>query len=70
MLIICEVLGLGGQPWVSELLKLVRESPPHVFDSVLTTPSMVADILGDDAVTLLDITYYRVNDDTGTGYLV
>ena len=25
MLIICEVLGLGGQPWVSELLKLVRE---------------------------------------------
>ena len=24
---------------------------------------MVADILGDDAVTLLDIAYYRVNDD-------
>ena len=57
------IIGLGGQPWVSELLKLVRESPTHVFDSVLTTPSMVADILGDDAVTLLDIAYYRVNDD-------
>ena len=55
MLIICEVLGLGGQPWVSELLELVRESPSHAFDSVLGTPSMVADILGDDAVTLLDI---------------
>ena len=63
MLITYEVLGLGGQPWVSELLKLVRESPPHVFDSVLTTPSMVADILGDDVVALLDIAYYRVNDD-------
>ena len=55
MLIICEVLGLGGQPWVSGLLKVVWESPPRVFDSVLTTPSVVADILGDDAVTLLDI---------------
>ena len=55
MLITDEVLGLGGQPWVSELLKLVRESLIRVFDSVLTTPSMVADILGDDAVTLLDI---------------
>ena len=55
LLIICEVLGLGGQPWVSGLLKVGWESPPRVFDSVLTTPSVVADILGDDAVTLLDI---------------
>ena len=53
------IIGLGGQPWVSELLKLVRESPTHVFDRVLTTPLMVAHILGDEAATFLDIAYYR-----------
>ena len=49
-----QMVSLGGMCWVAKLLDGVRNSPCGPFDKMGTTPQMVADILNDKFIKLVD----------------
>ena len=53
-----EMVSLGGMCWVAKLLETIRTCPCGPFDRMGTTPQMVADILKDNCVKLVDQKLY------------